>query len=424
MKSPNSSKLMRMAVAIGALGIAATTLTGCATGGSDDGKEQIVVWARPQSVSDDVLAAAKKEFPDVEIKFVPSPNIDDQLRAAMRAKSGIPDVVFLGGNLTDYFEVADQFLDIDKYGFAEHHDEYLPNPLKGGQLPDGTQLAMPTDIGAWAFFYNATEFDKLGFPSDPDEVAAAFADWDAYQDFAEKAKASGKILCDNPGQVLNLQVQQQGYHWFTNDNGSVVNDFANPINRASYDRAVEWAQGDLCANVSPYSPEWNAAITQGTMIAFAGPGYEMGILRPAAEATAGQWRTAIPTGGGAMAGGSFVTAMATTKHPETAVKLAEFFSSPSTQIEAYLTKSLIPSSVAAYSDPKVTGPDDFFGGQDAFAAIADSALNSTYVFNAPGFIAIENDLVQALNNVAVTGADPDAEFAAVEAKYKAPYGEK
>jgi cellobiose transport system substrate-binding protein len=425
MQEPRAGRILRRSTAlIAALGVAAAALAGCSSqAGGSGGKDKIVVWARPGSVSDDVLKAAEKKFPNMDISFVPSPNIDDQLRAALRAKSNIPDVVFLGGNLPDYFEVSSQFLDIDAHGFKSHHDEYLPNPLERAQLPNGKQFAMPTDIGAWAFFYNADELGKLGLPTDPDQVSAMFKDWDSFKAAAEKAKAAGKYLCDAPNEILNLEVQQQGYQWFKNDNGKITNDFDNPINKASYDQAAEWAKEGLCANVGPYSPEWNAAVTQRSVIGFVAPGYVMGILKPAAQADSGKWRTADPTGGPASAGGSFVTAMAATKHPDEAVQLAMFFSSPDQQISAYLTKQLIPSSTAAYSDPKVTGPDDFFGGEKAFTPIANSAKNGPHVFSAPGFSAIENALGQALLNVATTGADPDKEFAAVEAKYKAPFGE-
>lgn len=424
MKNPfTKTAVKQLATTFTVLIIGTTALVGCSGQSSDGEATELVVWARPSSVSDEVLEAARAEFSDINIEFVPSPEIDDQLRAAIRTGTGIPDVVFLGGNLPEYFEVADKFLDIDAHGFAEHHDDFLENPLERAQLPNGKLLAMPTDIAAWAFFYNADEFEKIGLPTDPDEVSEALADWDTYKEFAETARENDKYLCDSASQVLNLQGQQQGYQWFQNDNGTIVNDFDNPINRETYDYAVEWANNGLCANVAPYTPEWNAAVTQKSLIGFIAPSYEMGILKPAAEADAGSWRTADPVGGPANAGGSFVTVMAATKNPEEAVKLAMYFSSPEQQIDAYLTKQLIPSSVAAYSDPDVTGPDDFFGGQEAFAPIAKSAENAPHVFSAPGYTAIEQALGQALTNVAVTGANPDEEFAAVEQKYKAPFGE-
>jgi cellobiose transport system substrate-binding protein len=417
-----------MKIALAAIGVAGFTvaaLTGCSSNSSPSsgGKHTIVVWARPSTVSADVLASAKKKFPNLTIKFVADADIDTHLQSALRTKSGIPDIAFLGGNISDYFEVGSQFLNLDKYGFSADKKNYLPNPLKGGQLPDGTQIAMPTDIGAWSLFYNATQFKALGFPTDPTDVSSMFSDWDAYQSYAEKAKAAGKYLCDESDQVYNLLVQQQGYHWLKNDNGKVVNDFDNPINKASFDTAATWAQKGLCAEEAPYSTGWSAALSQNKMIAFEGPAYEMGPLKTAATATSGQWRTADSTGGPAMAGGSFVSVMAATKDPTDAVKLAEFFSSPAVQVEAYTSKWLIPSAVAAYSNSKVTGPDPFFGNQKAFAPIANSSKNGPYVFNAPGFSAIETDAGTDLNNIATTHANPDAQFATLKSKYGGSYGE-
>jgi cellobiose transport system substrate-binding protein len=384
----------------------------CGGGGNGgDGDGELEVWHRPGSLGEDVKAAAKERFPDYDITFVASADIDESLRAAMRSRSGLPDVAYFGGTLPDYFSVEDQFIDLDEYGFADHEDDYFSVSLAAASSPEGRQIVAPTDIGPWVFFYNAAEFEKAGLPTEPADVTAAIEDWESYRALAEKFAQDDLLLCDSLGGVYQLGMFQKGYMYYTGGNGEELKlDLENPIHRQAWDNAVQWAQAGLCGEGAPFTTEWNAAVTQGRIAGFVGAGWDMGILKTAAEDASGDWRVATGTPGGtAGMAGSYVGALAATDAPEAATDLVLFLSGQEAQSKAFTSNGLIPSTVASYDDPEVGGKDPFFGDQDVMAQMRETTESAEYVPIGPNGNSIMSQFTQALVNVA-NGADPDAEW--------------
>ena len=69
-------------------------------------------------------------------------------------------------------------------------------------------------------------------------------------------------------------------------------------------------------------------------------------------------------GGAANWGGSFLTVPKTSKHPAEAAALAEWLTQPEQQVAAFQAAGTFPSTVAAQTDPAVTGKNElstFFG---------------------------------------------------------------
>lgn len=405
------SKFVRVLAPVLAAGVA-LTMVGCSSGGSgNSGSIPVIqIWSRPGSLGEGVKQSAQKAFPDYKLKFVANEKIDDSLHAALRANSGLPDVAFLGGNLPDYFQVSNKFVDLNKYGFNSHVKDYFDFAIKSAESPDGRQIAMPTDVGPYVFFYNAAEFQTLGFPTDPDAVAKAVSNWADFKAMALKAKHRGKLLCDSPQGIYQLWMTQKGYLYFQNKGGESTLTVDSSINKAAFDNAASWANEGLCGTAAPYSTNWNAGVTQKTVVGFVEPAYVGGILKPAAKADSGKWRIATGTPGGPAAmSGSFVAAFASTKYPDVAAKLVLFFSSQKTQTEAYTTNGLIPSTVGSYKESLVSAPDPFYGGQVAINPIKNANDNGPFVFRGPNGNSIMNQFNQALVNVA-NGANPDSEY--------------
>lgn len=396
----------------------ATGLTGCAANsGSGDGPVELDIWHRPGSLGEDTMKAAEAAFPDYDLTFVPTAGIDESLRAALRAKSGLPDIAYFGGTLPDYFQVEDQLLDLNDYGFAEHEDEYFTVALTAASSPSGRQIVAPTDIGPWVYFYNSASFAELGLPTEPDEVEAALADWDDYFDLAQKAGDAGMRLCDSVGGIYQLYMHQNGYMYFEGGNGEELTlDVDTPLHREAYDNAVRWAQAGLCGDGAPFSTEWSAAVTQGQTAGYVGAGWTMGILKDAAQAASGDWRIASGTPGGiAGMAGSYVGAFASTEYPDEAAEVVEFLASEEALSAGYVSSGLIPSTIASYDNPEVGGPDEFFGGQEVMNVMRETTEEASIVPVGPNGNTIMSRFIQALVNV-TNGADPDEEWDAALAE--------
>jgi cellobiose transport system substrate-binding protein len=373
-----------------------------------DGDVTLTLWARGDSMPDDLEAMLAEEFPDYTIEFENIPDIEAKMHAALRADSGLPDVVVFGAGTRQFFSVQDRFLDLTEQA-AE--GDSVPWALEEGLTPEGRQIAMPTDIGPFAFFYRADILDSLGYPSEPDEVTAAIDSWEAYEQLARDAAATGVYVCDNAGRVHETRMNQAGYAYFALENGEEVNIVDDPISYESFIDSARLAQDGLCANVKAYTPEFNAALTQETLVGFVGPAWQDGLVRSAGENQAGNWRIAGLPGGPAASGGSFVAALANTEHPDAATELAGYIAGSEFQAASYIDKGLFPGSMGVAEDPEAAAPQEFYGGQDTLGTLMEIAKDAPYTFRGADSSAMRDRFSEALAALTTNGKDPDEAYA-------------
>lgn len=385
----------------------AGSLVACSGGGS--GGNELTIWARPASVGSNVEELLAEEFPDYDITVSRINTIDDNLRSGLRTNSNLPDVAIIGGNLPEYFEVADQFLDMNEHGFT-NEQEIVEWTLPAGQDADGRQVGLPTDIGPWGFFYRADKVEELGYPSDPDEFAAEVSTLEDYEEFAQAASDAGYLACDSPFSYFRLQLAQNHFMYFDFSDGEPKNVVDSPITEEAFMSSAALIEDGLCANVEPYSAEWNSAIAQDSLIAFPGPGYEEGILKPAAGEDTDVWRVAKTPGGAGAFTGSYATALATSENPDAAAEVAMFLASPEAMKAAYTEQGLFPGTAALYDDEELRAGDPFYGGQDAFGVFAEIAENAELARAAAGGSVIESEARIALQEIANRGLDPESTF--------------
>lgn len=397
-----------LAATVGALTVVGA-LTAC-TGSSapaSDGDVSLTLWARGASVPDDVQKMLDEKFPDYDITFQNIPDIEDKLRAALRAKSGLPDVVIMGGGLPSFFEVSDAFVDL---GDQAADSDAVDWGLELGRNAEGKQVALPTDIGPWGFFYRADVLESLGYPSDPEEVSKTFGSWEDYRALAETAAESGQFVCDHAGQVYQSRLAQEGYAYFAQEDGEDVNIVDSPISHDAFVESAELAQDGLCANAEPYTPEWNAAVTQEKIVGFVGPAWEDGLLQSTGEKQSGLWRIATVPAGPAATGGSFVTAMAASTHADAAAEVAGYIASAEFQKPGYQEKGLFPASTGVFADPEVATPREFYAGQDTLGQLASTAEAAPLVYQSPDANVVSSQFFVALNDLAFNGEDPEGAY--------------
>lgn len=390
--------------ALATLGL--VTACGSTTGGGD-GAVELTLWARGASLPDGVQTLLDEEFPDYEITVQDIPDVEDKLRAALRSRSGLPDVVVMGGSLPSFFEVSDQFVDLSDEAAAGDAVDWA---LELGRDPEGRQVALPTDIGPWGFFYRADALEELGYPAEPEEVAAEVDTWDAYRELAQQAADEDVYVCDHAGQNYQAMLAQNGYAYFALEDGQESNVVDSPVSHDAFVGSAALAQDGLCANTEPYTPEFNAALTQEKIVGFVGPAWEDGLLKSAGEQQAGDWRVTAVPGGAAATGGSFVSALAESDHADAAAEVAAFLGGPTSQKAGYLDKGLFPPSTQVHADPDVALPQDYYGGQDTLGALAATAVDAPVVYQGTESSVVAAQFFVALSDLAASGDDPETVY--------------
>lgn len=384
-------------------------LAACGTGGdAGSGDVELTVWARSASVPDDAQQLLEEQFSDVAVTIQDVPDVEDKLRAALRSRSGLPDVVLLGGSLPSFFEVSDQFVDLSDEAADSDAVDWA---LELGRTTEGRQVALPTDIGPWGFFYRADALEDLGYPSDPDELAAALDTWDAYRELAEKASGAGTYVCDHAGQTYQARLAQEGYAYFEpGADGQDVNVVDSPVSHDAFVASAELAQDGLCADAEPYTPEFNAALTQESIVGFVGPAWEDGLLKSAGEKQAGRWRVTGVPGGAAATGGSFVAAMSSSDHADAAADVAAYMGGAEFQKAGYLDKGLFPASTGVHEDPEAAAPQEYYGGQDTLGRLAATAQSAPLVYQGVSSGVVAAQFFVALTDLASSGDDPESVY--------------
>lgn len=401
------SRRRRLVALLVALVTAVVSLIGCASQGGT-GTDATVIWIRPGLFSPATLTELETRFPTTEI--LETPDVEPKLRAALRARSGIPDIVMLGGNVPDYYASEDSFVDLRDHGWSEHTGNYLGWKVSLGTSTSGRVIAVPLDTGPYAFLYRADVLEELGFASDPAAVGEQVATWDGYLELARAVAATGRFACDEPASVLTLGNNQKGFAYFAKNGAEVVPTVDTPVLEENFLRAAEFATGGLCANVTPGSPEWNAAASQNSLVGFTGPIYNQNGLKESVTDSVGQWRVTTTPGGPASAKGSFLAVTAAAPDPARAAEIAYWLSNPDNQTLTFRDIGAYPSTPASLDDDVFRTPDDFYGGQVLIDVLQPVLESAPPVLVGPFGDNISAIFKDTVTNLAVNGGAPEAAY--------------
>jgi multiple sugar transport system substrate-binding protein len=180
----------------------------------------------------------------------------------------------------------------------------------------------------------------------------------------------------DPGWFAGL-AQQAGAQWFgvSGDTWSVhVNDAATKKVADYWGGLV--ASGDVDSQPM-YTPEWNKALDDGTLIAWPSAVWAPGVLSGNATDTAGKWSVAeLPqwnagehkTGSW---GGSSTAVAAKSKHQSQATQFAVWLNTDPTAVNGLITEGgIYPAASAARSGGALSKAPTFFSNQPDFYTLA------------------------------------------------------
>lgn len=390
---------------------AATGLTGCGSRSSLGGDDELSMWTWVGSVNDDLIAEAEKAIPGYDGMRLAmtriGTNYKTKVLTALAGKSLVPDIVAINDDVATYFPNADQFLDLNDLGAKDHEQDFLPWKWKLGITPDDKMMAYPMDTGPTALFYRSDILQKAGIDVDPTVVAQAAPTWDSYIELGKKIKQAvpGSAITNNILGIFDYRMAQESKRYMTED-GQYIGDQDHV--REAFDLAIRVVKEGLSANAQQGSTDEDAVVTNGKLVAFNAAVWwaQLG-PKNAAPKTKGLWRVTSPPGGAGNRGGSFLAITKYCKNPEAAFAFISWLESAKNQAQAFLDPVLFPSTPASYTDPRLSAPDPFFGGQRIVDVFADSAKKYPGAYFSPYDSIIGAPIRAELVNVEAAGKSPD-----------------
>ncbi|WP_245528934.1 extracellular solute-binding protein [Beutenbergia cavernae] len=403
---------------LGGLGVmtgAALTasLTGCGSSTSiSSDPDELVLWYWNRSVSPTLLGQAAEGIPGSTKRLradVIGGGYDNKFRTSLAGGAYIPDVAAINSNCSLYFPSEDKFFDLNELGAADHSAGYFDWKWDLGTSPTGRQLFFPLDTGPTGFYYRADVFDEAGLPSDPDDVSAAVADWDAWIELGTELRATADVaLMNTAGMVFGQFLNASPERYFDRDNRPLYSEDGSAV-REAWEVAIRASEAGITAKL-PVPTEQNSAWSSGRTVGHIEAVWWAQILGDTAPDTAGSWRIAHQPGPPGNSGGSFFCIPSTCKDPEAAFAFVTWLNTPENQAATFNEVQLFPSSPEAFTAGEMVSDTGFFGEQDPlefFAAVAPDVpptFVSTYEPQAAAF-------ATELTNVEASGKDPEQAWA-------------
>ncbi|GAA3918636.1 ABC transporter substrate-binding protein [Microbacterium invictum] len=398
-----SRALRRIGLIAGVATTSAIVLAGCSGGGEDPGDETegettlTIATFNDFGYTDDLLAEFTAETGIKVVHNKAATSNDARANFFQKlGKTGLADVEAVE---VDWFTEMMQYSDL----LAP-----VPDDLKGRWLDwketaatdaDGNLVAYGTDIGPQAVCYRADLFEAAGLPTDREEVAELFPTWDAFFDVADSyVEATGTPFIDSANSVLQGLVNQLDIAYEEPDGTIVATE--NPDIRAAYDTVVDRAV-PISAYAGQWSEDWYASMAGGEFAAMLCPPWMHGIIAgEAPDVTGWDIANAFPEGGGNW-GGSYLVVPENGANVEAAQQLADWLTSPETQIKAFNNAGTFPSQPEAQESADLTGYVNEFFNDAPSGQIGIDRANAITVstFKGPQYFQFHDALQNAVTRV-------------------------
>lgn len=358
---------------------AALLMTACSSGGGSDapaadGPVELTFWTWAPNV-DKVVETWNAANPDIHVTVNKQDGGDPaitKLLTAVKAGSGAPDIM-----QTEYQKIptlvsADALADISGE-VADLADQFPEGVWNDVTLGSDAVYAVPQDSGPMQFYYRADIFEQLGLtvPTTWDEYAATAAALQA----ADPTKYLGTFSATDAGWFTGLS-QQAGASWWgiDGDAWTVAVDDEATLKVADYWGGL--VESGVIDNKPMYTPEWNAALNNGTQIGWLSAIWAPGVLEGNAPDTAGlwkmapmpQWDAAKPATGNW--GGSATAVTSQSKHPAEAAQFITWLNSSQEGVDLLVDQTgIYPANIPASAEA-LSEPPTFFANQPDFYEIA------------------------------------------------------
>ncbi len=376
---------------LAAVAAAALLLAGCSGGGSTsaggDGPVELTFWTWAPNM-EQVVQTWNESHPDVQVTVNKQDGGDaavTKLLTAVKAGSGAPDLMQAEYQKIPTLVSSDALADISDQLGDDVQDAFPSSVWNSVTLGSDAVYAVPQDSGPMMFLYRADLFEQYGI--------AVPTTWDEYADAARKIKAAdpakslGTFSANDPGWFAGL-AQQAGASWWGIEGDAWSVDVDSEATRRV---AAYWGgmvEEGVIANTPMYTPEWNAALNDGTQVGWVGSVWSPAVLEGIAPDTAGtwmaaplpQWDAADPAGGNW--GGSATGVTTQSEHPEEAAEFAQWLNTDPEAVQALADVSGVYPAATDAADQALTDPPAFISNQpdyyDVVGRVAETTNDFTY----------------------------------------------
>jgi len=402
-----SRALRRIGLVAGVATTSAIVLAGCSGGGSPaasaDPDEKVtltIATFNDFGYTDALLQEYMDEHPNVTIVHNKAATSNDA-RANYFQKLGKTGLADIEAIEVDWVPEVMQYSDMLAPVPDDLKSRWLDWKVEGATDPDGNLIGYGTDIGPDAICYRSDLFAAAGLPTDRDEVAALLdGDWATYFSVGDQyVAATGKAFFDSAGGTYQGGVNQIEAAYEDPDNGEIIAT-TNAEVEDLYNQVLD-ASATQSAKLAQWSDDWFAGLSNGAFATMLCPGWMLGVISGNAEGTVG-WDVAnvFPNGGGNW-GGSYLTIPANGEHVAAAQELADWLTSPATQVKAFENAGTFPSQNDALTDTTLLDSTNEFFNNASVGTIFSERAKAVDVapFKGEFYFQINDAMQKALTRV-------------------------
>jgi multiple sugar transport system substrate-binding protein len=366
----------------------ATLSAGCSSGGAGDGggKVELTFWTWATNV-EKVVDKWNATHRGVHVTVSRQSQGDELVTKVLTAaKTGnAPDLFQAEYQALPTFVSNDVTADLTDYAGAAK-DAFAAGVWRQVTLGTEGVYAIPQDSGPMMLYYRTDLFAQYGL--------TVPKTWDEFAQTARllRTKTTSSYLTTfssaDPGWFAGL-AQQAGARWWRVDGDTWTVGIDDDATKKVADYWGGLVAEGAIDDKPMYTPEWNKALGDGTLLAWPSAIWAPGVLNNVAAATKGKWAMApLPqwsagehkTGNW---GGSSTAVAANSQHVKEATEFAIWLNTDPEATEGLITEgALYPAARAAQSGPALTAPPAFMPAQKDFYAqaktIADTAVGWTW----------------------------------------------
>ncbi|QOR71834.1 sugar ABC transporter substrate-binding protein [Ruania alkalisoli] len=390
-------------------GTAALSLAACTTGTADpapDPESPVVLeyWSWAPNI-EEVVSIWNEANPDIQVEVNNSAG-GGEITAKLLAAAE-------GGNLPDLSNITyDNLPTLVVNEIADDVSDAMGDREADTAVPawnlttfGGVNYAVPQGTSPQMLFYRTDVFAELGL--EPPTT------WDEYAQAARVIRENDPdtylaTFPSNDASLFAALAQQAGGQWWSNDG----EQWSVDIDGDASVRVADYWQGlvdeGVVATMNTYTPEWQAAVADGTLVSWLGAVWSPPLIEQNAPDTAGLWRAVEipqwdPEPAAGVMGGSGTVVTTQTEHPEQAREFALWLNTSPEAIEAYIEHASIwPSALEGREIDALQSPPDFMSEQSDYyelaARIDEYTVPVTWGPNvAFGFDSFSNAVSEALS---------------------------
>ena len=350
--------------------------------GAPPEEADLVMWAWVPGI-EEAVNLWNEEQPDVQVTLSQQAQGDDLVTKVLTSAQA--------GNLPDLIQVEYQALPTlvsngvlaDIAGpAADLSEQFAEGPWSLVTLGTDAVYAVPQDVAPMMLYYRHDVFEEMDL-----DVPAT---WDEFAEVAAQVREQDPdrylttFSSEDPGWFVGLS-QQAGASWW-NIEGEA---WSVSIDDDATTRVAEY-WGDLIADdlvddQPMYTPAWNSALNDGTLIAWPSAVWAPGVLAGVAAETEGQWEAApLPRWDGEERtgywGGSSTGIAESSQNIAAAVEFATWLNTDPDALRILINVGgIYPAQTAAQTE-LLSAPPAFMANDDDYYEVASSVAETAAGF--------------------------------------------